>query len=373
MKFDKILNFLKKPRILSITIALIVIVPIVVYLVITSTYGIIFVEEMTYVEYGDEVVFENLVEGVKPEKATITYPDLEITEVGVYDLTFSYSYGNKVKEQRYVIRVIDTQGPQIVLKLEEDEAIEIALDTEFSPFIAIEEILYMPEFEEDSYPECTLLTDEEYDQRIEELNVAYDAITQRVIDNTGEYENIEVENNVYFYKTDLDVTTVGSYTMELCVVDSNYNYVTLTKEIKVMEPNSYLNTGGKVVCQYIDLPETDAYTITYYETYEYDIYKLVTTARLYTKMVFDSDYDTTENMTTLYKASVEKFEVYNDYDGVETSIVSYDGYITVDVYIDFSTYDKEEDPLSVMQSNGTGEIKITTLIEGKTDANCTIY
>ncbi len=374
VKFKLMINYLKNPKILLALASIIILIPISIYYIKVSSYGITFNESKTNIQYGEEFSYDDVILEVTPEGANVIYPDIEIKEVGVYDLSFTYIHHNKEKEVKQVIRVVDTIGPQFELKLEESVPIEIRINTAFNPFSTISDVKNMPSFDVAAYPSFELLTEDEYLKRINELDEAHNKINNRIIKTGTEIEEIKTANNTYFYKTNLDNTTVGTYSTDICAVDSNYNYVTLTKEITVVEANQYLNIGGSVVCDYDEaILEDDAYHLDYKETYNYDEHKLLQSAHFNSLMTFNNEFNTVANIQTLYNASFDKFNSYNVIAGVGATVNTTDNGVTIDVYIDFKVYDKTNDPLSIVKTEGKGEIDIASIIQTITNATCTIY
>ncbi len=374
MKKEEILKKMKSPKALALGITTLIGVPIMIYIIIISSYGIQFDESKLNVQYGDEFTYESIIDSVNPKDAKITFPDVEVKEVGVYDLTFTFKANGQTKEENKIIRVVDSTAPQFVLRLEEEEAIKMQVGTTLDPWITFTEIKNMPQDPNIKKPNFELVDQKEFDNRIESIEKAHDEINTRVIDNSGKVKEIDTINNAYFYTTNVDSQIEGEYTIQYCVVDENYNYTVLEKEIMIVPLNTYTNVGGRVVCDYgSSIAGNEAVTTQYSEIYFYNEFQHVTGVQIDVKLTLDNAYDTTENMQLLYNSTIEEFEIYNTFAGVNAIIASHDGFVTTTITVDFATYDKIGDPLDIVHSETNDEIAVQSIIDLIVGGTCTIY
>ncbi len=345
----KALNNKKKGLIISIIIVLIIIVGIVVYNFFKV--DINFNNENTLFQYGEEFNYEDIIQSTNPSDVEIEYSDIEIGEVGVYDLSFTANAYGQTVTKKFKFQIVDTIVPDVTVKYK-DEIIEVNQGRIYDPSSNISEIEGLSE---EGSKNFEALDNEQFDARVNEVENAYISINERVIGDDGKIESIEAKKDYIFYTTNFDPNIIGEYEINYVFVDSNYNYLEYTQKINTVSPNEVVNTGGHVVCNYpIMTEDRGAVSNILVESYTYNEDELIIGANAINTTSLSSDFQTADNLRILQEQLNTTFAIYQNVEGVSISF-STSGYtITTNIVIDYIAYDKVTDPLELLEyENGT--------------------
>lgn len=343
----------------------------IIYFVTKPT--IRFKDEYKTIEYGTEYNYEDMIESVKPKDAEIIYPEFKATEVGKYTLTFQFKKGDKIYEKDFSFVIEDSRKPKLTLYFK-DESIQTRLNDTNVDLLA--NIHLIENVNESVLSNKVKLSEDEYNLLKEEINETCNKIKVREISSLEDIEEYDILKNGIFYTTDIDLTTVGNYSMKVMVVDENYNLVETEWMIDVVESDKLLNSGGSVSCEYkgSDLSGNEAYSITSIENYKYNPFKLVSKYEIITIMTFSDDYDTDDNISLMKKELENKYSLYQEYDGVSVTISSENNIVKTSISVDFELYDREIDVLNILKNKDNSDIDMQTVINSADENQyiCTI-
>lgn len=361
----------KKTMFAGLVIFFVVILVIIYFLFFKTKTVIYFNEKYLSLEYGETLDYKKTIESVNPKDAKITYPDIEVKEVGRYKLTFAYSINGKngIQEQEFVVK--DTKLPSVILK--NKKTVEVLENSQYDLFANIDEYKNLSE---EALANKQQVNDKEYTKIKKQIKKQNEKVLNREITKKEDIKSSDIMNNGILFTTDFDITKKETYKIKMLFIDENYNSYEQEWKIKVVEAGQIVNSGGTVSCVYPNenLQMNEAYTTDYREVYTYDTNKLVSSLNFITKMTFKDDYDTDANINDLVNEINSKYNKYNDYKGVSVNVEPTSTEVTTNIIIDFNEYDLKNDPLKILEVKDSGKVKIENVVDKLKDkATCELH
>lgn len=360
-----------KAKIIIFCIILLLIILCVGTYIFLNKKTIVFKEKYLTMEYGTKFDYVNSIEKLNPTDIEIIYPDIEVKEVGTYNLIFQCIVNGKKHEQNQTFVVKDTKIPNVILK--NKKTVEVIQNSNYDFSANISEI---KNFDEDAKKNKQKLSESEYKKMKKKITETRNEIANRVISSKDDIKVYDISNNCLIYTTNLDLSNIGNYEVKVLAVDSNYNYDEVEWKIKVVKPGQIVNSGGSVVCSYPNdnIQFNDAYVTDYTETYYYDENKIVSSIDFVTIMTFKDSYDTNENITLLMESINSSYKDYSNYKGVIVTVTNEGNKVITKINVDMNQYDHQKNELKILEKGKQGNIKIVNVVEKmKNQASCELY
>lgn len=352
----------KIKMIIGCVVSILILVAVFYFLNVTQNKEITFKSEYDEIEFGTKVEYKDLIDTLEDEKATVTYPEGEIREVGTYNVVYKYKTGKeKEKEIEHSFKVVDTQAPEMTLYIT-DKTVKVSLNEEaYDPLANIKKIVNMSD---EAIANRVNVTPKELNKVIEGLEEAKEKVDSQIV--TEKLAEVNTPRNTILYSLEEKTSKKETYTVVKAIaIDENYNASEVLEwKFTKVEGGKLLNSGGKVSCDFVgEIPEETAYTTTIREEYIYNPLKLVEKYDLITTMTFKEEFDTEKNRDALSGAIAGKYETYKEEKGITVTINADIKQVVTTISVNFKEYDLEKDILNVLVKKDGSYVKMQSVLD----------
>lgn len=341
-------------------IALIAIIILLIKFFFATNNPITFKEKYLEIEYGKTIALKDTIESIDDKNAKIIFPDIELKEVGNYDLIFVIEENGKKIEQEQTFVVKDTKLPKIDLKI--TETLEVNQNSTYDIFNNVKEYKNLSDI---AINDKVKVDDKTYKETKKQIEKQEEVIANREIKSKKDIKSSNIKSNYIMYTTDYDATKEGTYSFKVLAVDENYHSDEVSFKVKVVPAGQLVNSGGVVSCVFNkeNLQSSKAYETNYTEWYSYDQNLLVNKLDFITEMKFSEDYNTAENMQSLVDAINKKYGDYIKEKGISVEVSTTNDSVITKIGVDFDVYSVVEDHLNLLESKKEGKVKVKSVID----------